>query len=288
MAGAAGLYGLDIHEAPVDAANFTVDLDSLRKLARNLKPKLITIGGSLNLFAHPVKEVRAIADEVGALVMFDAAHLCGMIAGSAWANPLLEGAHLMTMSTYKSLGGPAGGLIVTNDAGLAQRLDAIAYPGMTANFDVAKSAALARTMLDWREHGQDYAQAMIRVAKALASELDKNDVPVFSGSGGFTTSHQFAVRAEKFGGGQTASKKLRKANLLVSGIGLPIPAVAGDLNGIRFGTPEIVRWGVDEQDAAQLAGFVAKALASNDPANLAPEVSQFRSKFSKLHYIIQS
>ncbi|HUQ36091.1 MAG TPA: aminotransferase class I/II-fold pyridoxal phosphate-dependent enzyme [Aestuariivirga sp.] len=288
MAGAAGLYGLDIHEAPVDAANFTVDLEGLRKLARRLKPKLITIGGSLNLFAHPVKEVRAIADEVGALVMFDAAHLCGMIAGKAWANPLLEGAHLMTMSTYKSLGGPAGGLIVTNDAGLAQRLDAIAYPGMTANFDVAKSAALALTLLDWREHGQDYAKAMIRVAKALAQELDRNGVPVFSGAGGFTTSHQFAVKAERFGGGQTASKKLRKANLLVSGIGLPIPTVAGDLNGIRFGTPEIVRWGVDEKDAAQLAGFIAKALTSNDPASLAPEVSQFRAKFNELHYIIQA
>lgn len=287
-AGAAGLYGLDIHEAPVDAANFTVDLEGLRKLARSLKPKLITIGGSLNLFSHPVKEVRAIADEVGAIVMFDAAHLCGMIAGRGWANPLLEGAHLMTMSTYKSLGGPAGGLIVTNDAGLAQRLDAIAYPGMTANFDVAKSAALALTMLDWREHGQDYAKAMIRVAKALAQELDKNGVPVFSGAGGFTTSHQFAVKAENFGGGQTASKKLRKANLLVSGIGLPILAVTGDLNGIRFGTPEIVRWGVDEKDAPQLAGFVAKALASNDPASLAPEVSQFRSKFIRLHYIIQA
>lgn len=288
MAGAAGLYGLDIHEAPVDAANFTVDIEGLRKLARSLKPKLITIGGSLNLFAHPVKEVRTIADEVGAKVMFDAAHLCGMIAGRAWANPLLEGAHLMTMSTYKSLGGPAGGLIVTNDAGLAQRLDAIAYPGMTANFDVAKSAVLALTMLDWREHGQDYANAMVRVAKALALELDKNGVPVFAGAGGFTTSHQFAVKAEKFGGGQTASKKLRKANLLVSGIGLPIPAVAGDLNGIRFGTPEIVRWGVDEKDAPQLAEFVAKALGSNDPASLAPEVSQFRARFNTLHYIIQN
>jgi len=288
MAGAAGLYGLDIHEAPVDAANFTVDLQGLRKLARSLKPKLITIGGSLNLFAHPVKEVRAIADEVGALVMFDAAHLCGMIAGRAWANPLLEGAHLMTMSTYKSLGGPAGGLIVSNDAGLAQRLDAIAYPGMTANFDVAKSAALALTMLDWREHGQDYARAMVRVAKALAQELDKNGVPVFGGAGGFTTSHQFAVKAEKFGGGQTASKKLRKANLLVSGIGLPIPAVAGDLNGIRIGTPEIVRWGVGERDAAQLAEFVARALASNDPASIASDVSQFRAKFNTLHYIIQA
>ena len=288
MAGAAGLYGLDIHEAPVDAANFTVDLEGLRKLARSLKSKLITIGGSLNLFAHPVREVRAIADEVGAFVMFDAAHLCGMIAGTAWANPLLEGAHLMTMSTYKSLGGPAGGLIVTNDAGLAQRLDAIAYPGMTANFDVAKSAALALTMLDWREHGKDYAKAMVRVAKALAQELDRNGVPVFAGAGGFTTSHQFAVKAEKFGGGQTASKKLRKANLLVSGIGLPIPAVAGDLNGIRFGTPEIVRWGVDEKDAPQLAEFVARALGSNDPATLAPEVSQFRARFNTLHYILQA
>ncbi len=288
MAGAAGLYGLDIHEAPVDAANFTVDLEGLRKLARSLKPKLITIGGSLNLFAHPVNEVRAIVDEVGAKVMFDAAHLCGMIAGRAWANPLLEGAHLMTMSTYKSLGGPAGGLIVTNDAGLAQRLDAIAYPGMTANFDVAKSAALALTMLDWREHGQDYAKAMVRVAKVLAQELDKNGVPMFAGAGGLTASHQFAVKAEKFGGGQTASKKLRKANLLLSGIGLPIPAVAGDLNGIRFGTPEIVRWGVGEQDAPQLAEFVARALASNDPASIASDVSQFRAKFNTLHYIIQA
>ena len=288
MAGAAGLYGLDIHEAPVDAANFTVDLEGLRKLAHSLKPKLITIGGSLNLIAHPVKEVRVIADEVGAKVMFDAAHLCGMIAGRAWANPLSEGAHLMTMSTYKSLGGPAGGLIVTNDTGLAQRLDAIAYPGMTANFDVAKSAALALTMLDWREHGQYYAKAMVRVAKAMAQELNKNGVPVFSGAGGFTTSHQFAVKAEKFGGGQIASKKLRKANLLVSGIGLPIPAAAGDLNGIRFGTQEIVRWGVDEKDVPQLAEFVARALASNDPTGLAPEVSQFRAKFNTLHYIIKA
>ena len=257
MAGAAGLYGLEIHEAPVDATKFTLDLDGLRKLAKSLKPRLVTIGGSLNLFPHPVKEVRAIADEVGAKVLFDAAHLCGMIAGRAWANPLSEGAHLMTMSTYKSLGGPAGGLIVTNEADLAQRIDQIAYPGMTANFDVAKSAALALTMLDWREHGQDYAKAMVHVAKALAEALDGLGIPVFAGAGGFTNSHQFALKAGRYGGGQTASKKLRKANLLVSGIGLPIPAVAGDLNGIRLGTPEIVRWGVDEKDAKQLAEFIA-------------------------------
>ncbi len=83
-------------------------------------PKLITIGGSLNLFPHPIREIRAIADEVGARVLFDAAHMSGMIAGHAWQQPLEEGAHVMTMSTYKSLGGPASGLIVTNDAGIAQ------------------------------------------------------------------------------------------------------------------------------------------------------------------------
>lgn len=73
-----------------------------------------------------------------------------MIAGGAWPNPLDNGAHMMTMSTYKSLGGPAGGLVVTNDEAIAQRLDAIAYPGLTANFDAGRTGALAQTMLDLR------------------------------------------------------------------------------------------------------------------------------------------
>src|SRR3546814_14285004 len=92
---------------------------------------------------------------------------CGIIAGGAWGDPLAEGAHLMTMSTYKSLGGPAGGLIVTNDAELAERLDAIAYPGLTANFDAAKSAALALTPLDWREHGRASPAKLTPVPQAL-------------------------------------------------------------------------------------------------------------------------
>ena len=104
-------------------------------LALAERPKLITIGGSLNLFEHPVADICAIADDVGAKVMFDAAHRCGIIAWRAWSNPLTEGAHFMTISTYKSLGAPAGGLIVSNDADIAKALDAIAFPGMTANFE---------------------------------------------------------------------------------------------------------------------------------------------------------
>ena len=284
-AGCAGLFGLEIHEAPVNADGFTVDLEALQEMALKLRPKLITIGGSLNLFPHPVADIRRIADKVGAKVLFDAAHQCGIIAGKAWPNPLDEGAHLMTMSTYKSLGGPAGGLIVTNDAEIAERLDAIAFPGMTANFDAAKSASLAITMLDWKSAGEAYARAMVDVSKSLAQELSALGIPVFGEKSGFTQSHQFAVEAAAFGGGQTASRKLRESGFLACGIGLPIDAVEGDLNGLRIGTPELVRWGVTGKHTKQLAELISRALTTNDPDSVAKEVSELRKKFDKIHFV---
>ena len=283
--GCAGLYGLTTHAAPVDADGYTLDIPALRDLAHAVRPKVITVGGSLNLFPHPVAEVRKVADEVGAKVLFDAAHQCGIIAGGIWANPLVEGAHLMTMSLYKSLGGPAGGLIVTNDAGIAQRLDAIAFPGLTANFDAARSAALALTLLDWRDHGRAYAQAMVDLARALAAELAALGLPVFAAGRGGTQSHQFALEAAAFGGGQAASKKLRKAGFLACGIGLPIAPVAGDLNGLRIGTPELVRRGVTPADAPALAALIAEGLRSNAPEAVAPRTRTLRARFGGIHYV---
>lgn len=285
-AGAAGLYGILTHPAPVDALNYTVDLGRLREDALRLRPKLISIGGSLNLFAHPIREIRAIADEVGAIVLFDAAHMSGMIAGHAWQQPLQEGAHLMTMSTYKSLGGPPSGLIVTNDADLARKLDAIAYPGLTANFDAAKSASLAITLLDWKAHGRAYAQMMAQTAKALADALVERQVPVFARDRGITTSHQFAIEAAPYGGGQAAAKRLREVNILSCGIGLPIAPVAGDVNGLRLGTPEIVRFGMTPADMPELAGYIAEGLSGARAAEaVARDVTALRSRFTKLHFM---
>ena len=282
LAGCAGLYGLRIIEAPVDGDGYTVDLDQLRDLARQESPKLITIGGSLNLFEHPVSEVRAIADEVAAKVMFDAAHQCGLIAGRAWRNPLAEGAHFMTMSTYKSLGGPAGGLIVTNDVEIAKSLDSIAFPGMTANFDAAKSAALAVTMLDWRDYGAKYAAEMISLSHALAESLNSKGVDVFVGRDGFTASHQFALVAAPFGGGQAASKTLRRAGFLACGIGLPIPEVEGDMNGLRIGTPELVRWGMTAEHSDRLASLIVSGLSGED---IAASVANWRQEFDVVHFV---
>lgn len=284
-AGAAGLYGLRIHEAPVDPQRYGIDIEKLASMARTIRPKLITLGGSLNLFPWDVRAVRAIADEIGAPILFDAAHLCGMIAGGAWSNPLEEGVDLMTMSTYKSLGGPAGGLVLTNDGKLAERLDRIAFPGLTANFDVAKSAALAITLLDWREFGSRYARTMIDTASELACALQERGVPVLAAEHGFTRSHQFAVRARGYGGGQNVSVKLRQANILACGIGLPEAPVEGDMNGLRLGTPEIVRWGMGPEHMPKLAGLIAEALAANDPAAIASRVSSFRKRFDKLVFV---
>lgn len=284
--GCAGLYGLQIHPAPVDAAGYTVDVAGVRALARRVRPKLITIGASLNLFPHPVAALRAVADEVGAKLLFDAAHLSGMIAGGAWPNPLAEGAHLLTMSTYKSLAGPPAGLVLTNDAALAEALDHIAFPGMTANYDAGKAAALAITLLDWKAYGGRCAAEMAATARALAAALAARGLDVFAGARGATTSHQFALRAGPFGGGQTASKRLRRANILACGIGLPEAEVDGDLNGLRLGTCEIVRWGMTAGDMETLAGFVARALVGNEaPEVVGEEVTAFRRRFDRLRFV---
>ncbi|MCX7382780.1 MAG: aminotransferase class I/II-fold pyridoxal phosphate-dependent enzyme [Alphaproteobacteria bacterium] len=285
-AGAAGLYGVTTHAAPVDATGYTVDVAALRQQARAVRPKLITSGGSLNLFPHPIADIRAIADEVGAIVMFDAAHLSGMIAGHAWQQPLAEGAHIMTMSTYKSLGGPPAGLIVSNDAGLMQRIDAIAYPGLTANFDAAKSAALAMGLLDWKVHGRAYAAHMAATAHALADALARRGLPVFARDRGLTQSHQFAIEAAPYGGGQAASKTLRAANILACGIGLPLADIDGDVNGLRLGTPEIVRWGMGPEHMDHLASLIADSLTgARNPQSIAHDVTTFRRPFNRLHFI---
>lgn len=288
-AGAAGLYGLDIHEVPFDAAQMTIDLPALRKKAHQLQPKLIIVAGSMCLFPYPVAAVREIADEVGAYVMYDAAHMSGLIAGGQFQQPLAEGAHLMTGSTYKSFGGPPSGMVLTNEADLAQRLDAIAYPGLTANFDLGKTAALAIATLDMREYGAAYAKMCIANAQALAQALADYGLPVFAVAGkGFTRSQHVAIAAEQFGGGTAASRILEKANILASGIGLPLPTVEGDFNAIRLGTQEITRWGMRPEHMGEVAALIGRVLLDgDDPTAVQQEVITFRKRFTDLHYIRQ-
>ena len=109
---------------------------------------------------------------------------------------------------------------------------------------------------------------------------------LFARDRGITTSHQFAIEAHDFGGGQSMAKLLRRANILACGIGLPLPEIDGDVNGLRMGTPELVRWGMSSRHMRKLAGFIADVLrARKTPEAVAADVTAYRREFSKLHYL---
>jgi glycine hydroxymethyltransferase len=280
--GAAGLYGLDIVEAPIDPHRYVIDVDALREMARRVRPAMITVGASLNLHHHPVAEIRSIADEAGAVVLFDAAHLSGLIAGGAWPNPLAEGAHIMTCSTYKSLGGPPSGLLVTNDAAIAERVDAIAFPGLTANFDLGTTAALAIALADTQRHGSDYANEMVASTQALVGALVELGADVVGGTAA-TRSHAFALRPPRGfdGDGHRFARHLRSANILTSAIGLPDRGPA-----VRVGTNEIVRWGMTTAQMPTVAALVARASGARGAEidAVARVVTAFRTPFDTVHY----
>ena len=142
-----------------------------------------------------------------------------MIAGQRLATAVGEGADMMTMSTYKSLGGPPAGLLLTNDAALAERVDDIAYPGLTANFDVAKSAALAMTLMDWKAYGKaDYGAQMRVTAKASGEALSQRGLPVHGMARGGTTSHQLAIEAAVGAADKQAAKLLRPCNIFTAAL----------------------------------------------------------------------
>lgn len=123
---------------------------------------------------------------------------------------------------------------------------------------------------------------MIATSKALAKALDARGVPVFAGSAGFTSSHQFAILAASYGGGQTASKQLRQCGFLACGIGLLVDTIEGDMNGLRIGTPELVRWGMSSGDAERLADQIKRGL-EGEP--ILPEVSAWRGQFDRLRFV---
>lgn len=286
--GAAGLYGLATHDIPLTADGFGIDLGQLEDCLQRDRPPLVVLGASLVLAPYPIAEVAAMAHAVGARLMFDAAHMSGLIAGKAFQNPLQFGADFVTMSTYKSFGGPAGGAILTNDPNLYERFRRIAYPGLTANFDLARLSGLAVAALELQAHGETYAAQCVANAQSLARALAARGLPVYQPVPTYTETSHLALDARPFGGGTTAARRAESANILFSGIPLPFTTIGdtGDYNGIRFGTQEITRWGFAPGDMEWLAEMVAQALQHPERAeSIRAEVVETRRRFATLRYV---
>ena len=170
---------------------------------------------------------------------------------------------------------------------LAERLDRIAFPGLTANFDLSRSAAMCVAIMDLLEHGVAYAEMCIANAKALAQAMAARGLTVHRvADKGFTASQHVALQAIAYGGGNHASKRLEPANVLMTSISLPIPAVPGDANAIRIGTQEITRWGMTPQHMPAIADFIGRVLIDNEsPASVCEDVIEFRRGFQQLHFV---
>ena len=290
---APGLYGLDVRPIPLLSdevtATWRVDLDALATAVQAAQPRLIILGGSLALAPYPIREVATIAHAVGARLLFDAAHLSLLVAGEAFQQPLRDGADVITGSTYKALGGPPGGLILTDDAELAARLDTIAYPGLTANNDLGRVAALAVALNDLVIYGHEYAARCVETAQALVVALSAEGFPVAGHTPTYTVTHHVAVDARRWDGGTHAARLLEPANILATGIGLPLPELSGDQNGLRFGSQELVRWGMGPDEMPLVARLIARVLLHDEPASsLRDEVTAFRRDYQQIQFTLSA
>lgn len=286
--GAAGLRGLQVVTFPYDNKEMNIDIDETIKIVREKKPKMIVFGASLFLFPHPVKELKAVADEVDALVAYDAAHVLGLIAGKRFQNPFAEGAHIITGSTHKTFPGPQGGVIMIKglDQEKAANLQWAIFPGVMSNHHLHHMAAKGITAAEMLAHGEAYADQIIVNAQALGQALHEEGFSVVAEHKGFTESHQIALDFKDFIG-KWAAQTLEKANVITNKNLLPWDPVENSDNpsGMRLGTQEMTRMGMKESEMKYIAEIFRKViLDKKDPQDVKKEVSEFRKEYQKVHY----
>jgi len=286
-AGAAGYRRLDIHPIPYLPHAWRIDLDRLQEEVRSVKPRMIILGASLILFPYPVREIRALADEVGAILMYDAAHVAGLIAGGVWQNPLEEGAHVMTASTYKSFGGPPGGVVLTNDPDIARKADHAVFPGMTANFHTNRMAPLAVAAAEMMAFGRDYAETCAENAQALAAAFVAQDLPAAGAARGYSGGHMLALDVRDLMGGRAAAAALEAAHIICNMNLLPWDSLKDlrDPSGLRLGVHEVTRWGMKPNDMRAIAALFRRVLLDGEPPEeIKADVLKLKSRYKTLHY----
>ncbi len=286
---AAGLRGLKVHHYPFNAEEMNIDIDETRKLAEKVKPSLFVLGSSLILFRQPVRELREIADEVGARIMYDASHVLGLIAGKEFQHPIKEGADVLTASTHKTFFGPQRAVILSRGE-LAERVDRAVFPGVVSNHHLNTLAGYVIAALEMLEFGEAYARQVVRNARALAEELHSLGYKVLGESRGFTETHQVAVDVRDIGGGEKAAKKLEGVGIILNKNLLPWDDIgdAANPSGIRMGVQEVTRLGMKEEEMRQIAELIDAALKGKKSEEvIRSEVAELKRNFNTVKYTFE-
>jgi len=284
--GILGALGIKQVEMPYDKEQLNIDVDKAVKMIEEEKPSFVVLGGSMYPFPHPVKEIAEAAHGVGAKVVYDAAHVLGLIAGKRLENPLREGADVMTASTHKTFPGPQGGVILTNEKDIYKKVSRTVFPVFVSNHHAHRLAPLAVTALEMKEFGEEYASQVVKNAKALAEELHAQGIRVLGEHLGFTRTHQVVIDLSKEGGAAKPVEKLEEAYIIANKNLLPWdpPDAIANPSGIRLGVQEMTRWGMKEDDMREVARLITRVLKGEPPENVRKDVVEFRRQFMEVKY----
>lgn len=264
----------EFFEYGVDKETEMIDYEEVRRIALEVKPALIVAGASAYPRAIDFKKFREIADEVGAYLMVDMAHIAGLVAAGLHENPVPY-AHIVTTTTHKTLRGPRGGMILTNDEEIATKLDKVVFPGIQGgplmHVIGAKAVAFGEALTpDFVE----YQKQVIKNAKVLAEELAKHGLRIVSGG---TDNHLMLVDVKSTFGltGKVAEAVLDRVAITCNKNTIPFdtekPFVT---SGIRLGTPAVTTRGFKEAEMIELAGYIAEALKYHEDEEKLAQIRQ--------------
>lgn len=259
-----------------------LDYDEIRRLAIQEKPQIIVAGASAYSRVIDFKKFREIADEVGAYLMVDMAHIAGLVAAGEHPNPM-EYADIVTSTTHKTMRGPRGGIILTNNEEIAKKIDKSIFPGIQGgplmHIIAAKAVAFKEAL---SPEFKEYQKQVVKNAKAMADALVKGGLRIVSGG---TDNHLMLVDLRPKGvTGKMAEEGLEKAGITCNKNSIPNdPEKPFVTSGVRLGTPAITARGMKEDEAVQIAEMIIKVLENvNDDEKIAEvknEVLKLAEKF---------
>ena len=284
--GALGKRASKIVELPRLPDGYRLDAAKARDLIRAERPRIVVLGRSLFLFPEPVKELKEACVDAGALILYDASHVLGLVAGGTFQDPLGEGADLITASTHKTYFGPQRGIIASRgkDEEFWKPIDRAVFPGVTSNHHLFSLPSLHAASLETREFGAAYAQAIVRNAKALAASLHKRGFAVDAADMGYTASHQVAVDVTAHGGGRDAARRLAASGIICNMNVLPGRQGQTPLrpSGIRIGVQEMTRFGMGDAEMGRIADLIHACLVKGQ--GVEAECRKLRSEHREIRF----
>jgi glycine hydroxymethyltransferase len=268
------VLGYTMRPLPVPAPESPAPLDPILEEIRRERPDAVVLGQSFVLFPYPLRAIAEEAHAHDALVLYDASHVLGLIAGGEFQRPLAEGADVVYGSTHKSFPGPQGGLLYTDREDLFRQIDPALVWRVLDNAHWHRVAALGQTLLEMERWAPEYARTTVANARALGRALDGGGLPILGAAHGYTASHQLHLDRERL----WEAHRLRPGHLARR---WESQGLIADLLG-RLGTAEVTRLGLRPEDMPMLADWlVGSGLRGTD---VSPAVLARRREFPELRF----